>query len=162
MKARQKIGSFWLSIRNSQDFWAGLMFLAIGTGFYLLSGNYQMGSARHMGPAYFPTILSASLAVLGFLILLQSLRRQREALPSFSLKAPTMILVSVIVFGALIRGAGLVPALVAMVGISAAASIKFNLRITVFMAAAIVLFSITVFVFALGLPIAASGPWLGG
>lgn len=162
MEARHKLSSFWLSIGNSRDFWAGLMFLATGMGFYLLSGKYDMGSARHMGPAYFPTILSAALAVLGLLIMLQSLRRQHEPLPGFSLRSLVLILVSVIVFGALIRGAGLIPALMAMVGISAAASFKFNPLTAFFMAVVIVLFSVAVFVFALGLPIAAFGPWLGG
>lgn len=162
MEARYKLRSFWSSIRNSRDFWAGLMFLATGTGFFLLSGNYNLGSARHMGPAYFPTILSASLAVLGLLITLQSLRKQSESLPGFSIKPLLLVLLSVVVFAALIRGAGLVPALAAMVGISAAASIKFNPLTAVLMVVVIVFFSIMVFVFALGLPIAAFGPWLGG
>jgi len=162
MEARHKLNSFRSSIGNSRDFWAGLMFLATGAGFYLLSGNYNMGSARHMGPAYFPTILSAALAVLGLLIMLQSLRRQHEPLPDFSLRSLVLILVSVIVFGALIRGAGLIPALMAMVGISAAASFKFNPLTALFMAVVIVIFSVAVFVFALGLPIAAFGPWFEG
>lgn len=154
--------SFWSSIGNSKDFWAGLMFLATGAGFFLLSGNYNLGSARHMGPAYFPTILSAALVVLGLLIMAQSLRGRSEPLPGFSIKSLVLILVSVVVFGALIRGAGLVPALVAMVAISAAASVKFHSLTALVMIVVIVFFSVAVFVFALGLPIAAFGPWLGG
>jgi hypothetical protein len=81
-----------MKIRNQKDFWAGLMFLAFGLGFWLiavgppaflvaafkefgwkLEYGYQMGTAVRMGPAYFPTVLGGLMAVLGLIVLLRSL-----------------------------------------------------------------------------------------
>ena len=57
-----------MKITNGKDFWAGLMFIAFGLGFMLVAGNYAMGNAVRMGPAYFPTVLGGMLAVLGGVI----------------------------------------------------------------------------------------------
>jgi hypothetical protein len=54
-----------MKIANGKDFWAGLMFIAFGLAFMLISQNYAMGNAVRMGPAYFPTVLGGMLAVLG-------------------------------------------------------------------------------------------------
>ena len=57
-----------MKISNGKDFWAGLMFIAFGLGFVAVAGNYSMGNAVRMGPAYFPTMLGGILAVLGGII----------------------------------------------------------------------------------------------
>ncbi len=54
-----------MKVTNGKDFWAGLMFISFGLGFMYISGNYPMGTAVRMGPAYFPTVLGGMLAVLG-------------------------------------------------------------------------------------------------
>ena len=64
-------------------------------------------------------------------------------------------------FGILVRGAGLVPALIALVVTSAWASEKFRLRTAVLLAIVTSVFSALVFVKGLGLPFALVGPWLG-
>jgi hypothetical protein len=61
-----------MQIKNGKDFWAGLMFMGFGLGFILVALNYPMGSAVHMGPAYFPTLLGGLLVVLGLAIFLHS------------------------------------------------------------------------------------------
>ena len=61
-----------MKIRNQKDFWAGVMFLAFGLAFAIVARNYQMGTAVRMGPAYFPTVLSGLMALLGLIILLRS------------------------------------------------------------------------------------------
>jgi hypothetical protein len=57
-----------MKVTNGKDFWAGLMFMGFGLGFMYVSGNYPMGTAVRMGPAYFPTVLGGILAVLGGLV----------------------------------------------------------------------------------------------
>ena len=57
-----------MKVKNGRDFWAGLMFMAVGLYFAAVAQNYPMGSAVRMGPAYFPTILGGLLAVLGLAI----------------------------------------------------------------------------------------------
>ena len=54
-----------MRIRSPKDFWAGLIFIAIGGGFVLLAQQYRLGDMHRMGPAMFPTLVGALLAVLG-------------------------------------------------------------------------------------------------
>jgi hypothetical protein len=61
-----------MRITNGKDFWAGLMFIGFGLAFMFISGNYPMGSALRMGPAYFPTVLGGLMAFLGATVLLRS------------------------------------------------------------------------------------------
>ena len=74
-------------IRNPKDFWAGLMFMAFGLAFVVIAygtpaielfghklvvPGYQIGSSTRMGPAYFPVVLGAMLAILGAIVFLRS------------------------------------------------------------------------------------------
>ncbi|MCC6870733.1 MAG: tripartite tricarboxylate transporter TctB family protein, partial [Burkholderiales bacterium] len=54
-----------LSIRNPKDFWAGILFIALGIFAITVGSNYTLGSAARMGPGYFPRILGILLIVLG-------------------------------------------------------------------------------------------------
>jgi len=63
-----------MKIKSQKDFWSALMFIGSGLFFLLWAiMHYQMGTAVRMGPAYFPTMLGGLLAVLGVIILAQSL-----------------------------------------------------------------------------------------
>jgi hypothetical protein len=68
-----------MKIKSQKDFWSGLMFIGSGLFFALWAMEfYQMGTAVRMGPAYFPTVLGFLLAVLGAIVLLQSLVSEPE------------------------------------------------------------------------------------
>jgi hypothetical protein len=73
-----------------------------------------------------------------------------------------LVIVSVLVFGFLVRAAGLVVALPLLVFISAYASIRFRWRTTLIIAAGLTIFCVLVFVKGLGIPLPIIGPWLGG
>jgi hypothetical protein len=60
-------------IRSPKDFWAGLIFIAIGGGFVVLAQQYRLGDMHRMGPAMFPTLVGALLAVLGVVSALRAL-----------------------------------------------------------------------------------------
>jgi hypothetical protein len=63
-----------MKIKSPKDFWSGLMFIGSGLFFMIWALiYYQMGTAVRMGPAYFPTVLGGLLAVLGLIILAESL-----------------------------------------------------------------------------------------
>ena len=77
-----------MHIKNAQDFWAGIMFIAVGLFFTVvaigspewLNGmvgqklipGYQLGTAVRMGPAYFPVVLGLMMTALGAIILFRS------------------------------------------------------------------------------------------
>ena len=68
-----------MKIKSPKDFWSGLMFIGSGLFFMIWAMTYyQMGTAVRMGPAYFPTVLGGLLAVLGVIILAESLMVQPE------------------------------------------------------------------------------------
>jgi hypothetical protein len=68
-----------MKIKSQKDFWSGLMFVGSGLFFaFWAMAFYQMGTAVRMGPAYFPTVLGFLLAVLGALVLLESLTLEPE------------------------------------------------------------------------------------
>ena len=68
-----------MKIKSPKDFWSGLMFIGSGLFFMVWAMmHYQMGTAVRMGPAYFPTMLGGLLAVLGALVLAESLMVRPE------------------------------------------------------------------------------------
>ena len=61
-----------MRLRNARDLLAGLLFLAFGLAFLLVAQNYPLGSARRMGPAYFPVVLSLILIGVGLATVVRS------------------------------------------------------------------------------------------
>lgn len=60
-------------IKSQKDFFAGLMFAAVGVAFAWGATNYNVGTGARMGPGYFPLILGVILALLGALITVMSM-----------------------------------------------------------------------------------------
>lgn len=145
-----------LQIRHQKDFWSGVMFFAIGLAFVGLAQDYEMGTAQRMGPAYFPTLLGGLLATLGLIIAIKGLSRKAPDgdIEKFHFGPLLIVLGAVALFGLLLRPAGLVLALLALIGVSAYASHEFRLREVVPLAAFLVLLVLAVFIWGLGLVIA--------
>jgi hypothetical protein len=148
-------------IRHPKDFWTGIIFLLIGLYAVVVGQDYHMGSAGRMGPAYFPTVLGTLLAFIGAIAIVRSFFRPGEKISRIYIKELVLILAAVLLFGFLVRGAGLVPAAVVIVMLSAFASPKFHLGKTIALAAGLALFGVLLFVKLLGLPMPILGPWLG-
>ncbi len=149
-------------IRNPKDFWSGVLFLVLGLGFLIIGQDYSFGTARRMGPAFFPTLLAAILCIIGVAVILRGVIGRGEPITGFALKGLVLVTVSCIVFAITVRGAGLVAAVGLLTLISAVASVHFKLKNTVIMIVVLGVFCALVFVKALGLPIPILGPWLGG
>jgi hypothetical protein len=151
-----------VTIRNPKDFWSGLLFLAVGAAAVLLAQNYKLGTAFNMGPGYFPTALGGLLALVGLLAVVRSFIRPGTALEPFHWRLLLMVTGSIVLFGLLMRGAGLSVAVLVLVLASAAASVYFRWRTALILAAGLIALSALLFVKGLGLPIPLIGPWLGG
>jgi hypothetical protein len=148
-------------IRHPKDFWTGIIFISIALYAVVVGQDYNMGSAGSMGPAYFPTVLGALLALVGAIAVGRSFFRPGEPVSRFYIKELLLVLVAVLLFGFLMRGAGLVPAAVILIMLSAYASPKFHLGKSLALAAGMALFGVLLFVKLLGLPMPILGPWLG-
>jgi hypothetical protein len=77
-----------------------------------------MGTAGRMGPAYFPTILGGLLAVIGAISVGRSMFRSGDPIERIAIKNLLIILLAVVLFGLLVRGAGLAIAVIVLVIVS--------------------------------------------
>lgn len=148
-------------IRHPKDFWTGIIFLFFGLAAVIIGFEYPMGTAGRMGPAYFPSVLGGLLTLVGMVGVIRSFLRSGEAVGKFHIKEIVLILSAVILFGFLMRGAGLVPAALVLVLMSAYASPKFTWGPSLLLAGGLAVFAVLVFVKLLGLPMPILGPWLG-
>lgn len=140
-------------IRHPKDFYAGLMYVAVGVAVLVIAKDYKLGSSVRMGPGYFPTLLAWLLVVVGGISVLRSLTHDGERIAAFAWKPIALVLGSTVLFGVLVRGAGLVPALIVLIIVSARASPEFKWKNTVLLAVGTTVLSALVFVKGLGLPI---------
>ena len=157
-----------IKIKSQQDWWAGLMFIAIGLFFIIVAlgtpefidkivgtrliPGYQMGSSVRMGPAYFPVMLGGLLAFLGMLVLFDSIAEEGPKVAKFHFRPLLFIAVSSLAFAYLLKPLGLVLASVALVFISAYGGHEFKWKEVAIMSVVLVIFSVLVFVKALALP----------
>ena len=149
-------------IRNAKDFWTGLIYIFFGSSAILIGREYGMGTAIKMGPAYFPTILGGLLVGIGVISVIRSFIVRGTPIAAFAFKGLSLVSVSALVFGFLVRRAGLAIALPLLVIISAYASTRFRWRPTLLIAAGLTVFCALVFLKGLGIPLPVIGPWFGG
>ena len=151
-----------IAIRAPKDFWPGLIFCAIGAGAVVLGRESSMGTATKMGPAYFPTVLGGLLALIGVVLVVRALVSRGPRVEAFAIRPLVLVLASTVLFGVIVRGTGLVVAVVALVLLSAAASRLVRWPAAVVLALGLAAFSGVIFVKILGLPMPLVGRWFGG
>jgi len=142
-----------MCIRSPKDFWAGLIFIAIGSGFILLAQQYRLGDLHRMGPAMFPTLVGALLAALGAVVALRSFVPVGAAVPRFYARPIGVSVLAIVLFGIALQWLGLVAAVAVLVLVGAQASREARLLETLALAAVMIAFSVAVFVWLLGLPL---------
>ena len=146
---------------NPKDFWTGVIYIAFGSAALIISRDYGMGTAVKMGPAYFPTILSGLLMTIGVISLVRSFIRPGSPVGTLALKGLALVITSTILFGLIVRGAGLIVALPVLVIISSLASTRFRWRYSLALAAGLTVFCILIFRQGLGVPLPILGSWFG-
>lgn len=148
-------------VRNAKELWVGLIYVAVGAVAIYLAQDLDMGKAGRMGPAYFPTVLSCLLIGIGMISLVRSCLRPGTPVGAFALRGLVLVTLSIVLFGVLVRGAGLAVALPVTVFVSSAASVKFRWKSTFLAATGITVFCVLVFLKGLGVPLPVLGPWFG-
>jgi hypothetical protein len=148
-------------IRNRKDLWTGVIYIAFGSAAIIISRDYGMGTAVKMGPAYFPTILSVLLILIGVVSLVRSFLKPGSPVGAFAIKGLVLITASIILFGLIVRGAGSIIALPVLVIVSSCASRRFRWPYALFLAVGLTVFCVLVFQIALGVPLPILGSWFG-
>ena len=142
-----------MRILAPKDFWSGVMFYGFAAVAILAAHGYSLGSAGKMGPGYFPLLLAALLAVLGATLIARSVVLSGEPLSRFHVLPLAVIAAAVWLFGVLIEPLGLVVSLAVLTLMAALSGGRFRLMETLMLAAVLIVFSVGVFVYALGLPL---------
>jgi hypothetical protein len=137
------------SIRNPKDFWAGVLFVALGIATIINGSKYALGTAARMGPGYFPRILGILLIVLGAVIALRATRTIGEPMQPFFWRPLLVVLGSVVLFGAIVRTVGVAFSTVVLIVSASAASREF--RPLESLIAGVLLAALAVGVFVIGL-----------
>ncbi|RTZ40064.1 tripartite tricarboxylate transporter TctB family protein [Candidimonas sp. SYP-B2681] len=142
-----------MQLRNKQDFWSGIMFVALGVGFALGATNYSMGTAARMGPGYFPFWLGVCLAGLGAIVALTALspKAHETHVEKFDWKIAFVIVGSVALSGSVMDFLGVYISVFLLVVISSLASHVFSWKVAVANGIFMVLFVWLAFIKGLGL-----------
>ena len=142
-----------MQLRNRQDFWSGVMFIALGLGFAWKAASYQMGTAARMGPGYFPFALGLVLAILGAIVLLGSLAKNatETQVEKFDWRITFLVIGSVILYGLILKLLGIYISVFVLVVVSSLASHEFNLKVAIANGIFLVVFSYLAFIKGLGL-----------
>lgn len=162
-----------LRVKNPQDFWAGLLFLAVGLLAVYLGRNYNFGTATKMGPGYLPTVLSWIMAGIGAFLAVRAFFEQGEGIERSLWRPQAFIVAAIVVFALLVEPTtlafvfkkigldpssflvtGLVPAVVVVTVIAALASKEMRWIETLILAAGLSVLCVVLFVKILGQPLA--------
>lgn len=96
-----------MKIKSQKDFFSGLMFMGIGVAFAWGATSYSVGTGARMGPGYFPMMLGILLAILGGVILFDSMVIETEKgdkIGKWAWRPVRYILGANLVFGILLGG----------------------------------------------------------
>jgi hypothetical protein len=142
-----------MKIKSHKNFWSALIFLVAGAfiGIYGYT-HYQYGSALRMGPGYFPTWLGALTFLIGVMVMVQSFTLEGQKVPRFHWRPMLFVLGGVVLFGYILKPAGLVLSIMILASVSAYGGHEFKWKEVVWLAIALAIFSVLVFVKLLGQP----------
>jgi hypothetical protein len=145
-----------MQIKSRQDFWAGLMFIALGVIFAWGATEYSFGSAARPGPGYFPFGLGILLALLGALVLLGALTLETEdggRVGRFAWRPLLIIVGAVVLFAVMLPRLGMIVSLPVLVFVSALAGDEFHVGEALIVGAVLTVGSYAIFIYGLGLTI---------
>lgn len=151
-----------MGIKSQKDFFAGLMFMAVGVAFAWGSTNYQIGTGARMGPGYFPLLLGVLLALIGAIVTFKATVVETEdgdPIGRWAWKPLAFILAANFAFGILLGGLpslgipsmGLIVAIYALTFIASLAGDQFKPLEVAILATILAVGSYAAFVWALKL-----------
>jgi len=151
-----------VNIKSQKDFFAGLMFMAVGVAFAWGATTYKLGTAARMGPGYFPLMLGILLALIGAVITFKALVVETvggDKIGGWAWRPLVFIIAANVAFGILLAGLrgiglpafGLIVAIYALTFIVSMAQAGSKFKTTLILATALAVGSYLVFVKALAL-----------
>jgi hypothetical protein len=133
------------AVLTSKDFWSGLLFMGMGAAALILGNDLRVGTAARMGPGFVPHAIGWILIALGAVIALKGFARDAEQVVRLHLRPVSLIVFSVVTCALLLQPAGLVPATIAMIAISAPAAGQTRVWETIAIAAFLIVLCVLIF-----------------
>lgn len=139
-----------MSFSHRRDYYAGALVMLVGGGAAYVGSHYQMGSLTKMGPGYFPTVLGVILAIIGIIIAGSAAYASAPATADANALRPDWrgwlcITAAALLFIALARYAGLVPATFVCVFTAAVGDRENSWKESALLAAGITVFGVLLF-----------------
>ena len=138
--------------RDLTDVIGGLFLAALGIFFVIYAQRYDTGTLNRMGPAYFPIVLGAVMALLGVLIAVPAWFRAGTA-PEVNWKVLFIVIGSVVIFGATLQTLGLILSVIIAIVVSSVADNDMTWRARAILAVAVAPIIYLIFILGLGMTI---------
>jgi Tripartite tricarboxylate transporter TctB family len=147
--------------RAIKDVLAGLVFIGFGLAFSIGATAYEIGTALRMGPGYFPLVLGGLLVLLGVVIIVKGfVAGEGATIGSIPWRAAVLIGVAVVLFGATIRGLGVIPSVFMTALLAGLSGHRSGVVAPVVIAVGLTVTCVIVFIVALQLRLPLVGPWI--
>jgi len=145
-------------IKAPQDFYCGLMFIAIGILGVIVGWDYPRGTPVRLGTGVFPAILSWGLIGIGAIVVVNGLLSHGEPIGRIAWRPVLLIGLAAAMFAVLIETGGLVVAMVVMMILAALAGDGHTIKEFSIFATFMVLMGLAIFVWGLEMPLKVF-PW---
>ena len=142
-----------MHIRSPKDFCAGLLFVALGAAFVALALQYRLGDLHRIGPGLFPTLVGSVLVGLGLIVAGRALLVEGPPIERIQARPLLVSLVAILLFGLALQWLGVVAAIAVLVLVGAYASRDVRVLQVLALAVFLIVFSVAIFVWLLGLPL---------
>ena len=106
----EKRQGFSFSIRNPRDFWGGLVLIALAILAIWASRDLPGQRGFAFGPGTAPRLFAGVLAGIGAAIAAIGLITDGPPIEKYRVRGPVFVILAILLFAALIRPLGLVPA----------------------------------------------------
>lgn len=137
-------------VKSPQDIGAAIVFIVIGLAGLYLGKNLTFGTASQMGPGFFPTWLNFLIIAIGVGVGVKALAVEGPPIERFQLRPILFIAAAIVIFGFLIQAVGLALSAVLMTFFAAYARRDVKVTETILLAAGLAVFSVILFIYALG------------
>jgi hypothetical protein len=128
------------------------VFAGTGAAAMFIARDYPFGTSLRMGPGYFPRVLGGILVLFGLYVMVRGLRINEKIQGNWSVRALIVLPLSMVLFGVLMERAGFVPALAALIFVSAASGREFKFKEVLLLTLLLGAMSVAMFIWGLGLP----------
>ena len=141
------------AIRNPQDFYGGLVLVALAALAFWAARDLPGSRGLTFGAGTAPRLFAGSLAFVGAIVTVLGIVTAGPSVGRYPIRGPLLIFASVLVFAGTVKVVGLVVATFVTVLVASAASRETRWREAIPWAAALSVFCALLFSYALGLSI---------